>query len=129
MVGDMGIRIAQFREEHTAAVARLNACLKAGGIAHQFPGTCHSLRLPPLPDRTLYVELFLALDDADMVHGGYALKHQEFRIGGKCISVGNLQLPLSEGTVHRAYTNVGGAVVPGCPWQKSAAFRPRRGRP
>ncbi|MGD0898073.1 MAG: hypothetical protein ABR915_09585, partial [Thermoguttaceae bacterium] len=49
----------------------------------------------------------MAVDDQAVVHGGYLLKHQDFSLGGKTVAIGNIGLPLSEGIIDCAYSQVG----------------------
>jgi len=55
----------------------------------------------------LYQEYFVALDDTGAVRGAYILKHQKFLVNGQVISVGDYQLPMSEGIIDRTYNMVG----------------------
>ncbi len=55
-------------------------------------------------------DLFLAKEDAIM-RGGYALKREAMLIQGEAEAVCNLQIPLSEALIDRAYSNVGAAMV------------------
>ena len=45
--------------------------------------------------------------EGDVVRGAYALKRQPVWLGGEVRQVGNLYMPLSEGTINRAYSLVG----------------------
>jgi hypothetical protein len=54
----------------------------------------------------VFQELFLVLD-GETVRGGYVLKHQPVSLRGQVRQMGNLYMPLSEGTINRAYSLVG----------------------
>jgi hypothetical protein len=53
----------------------------------------------------VFQELFLVLD-GETVRGGYVLKHQPVSLKGQIRQMGNLYMPLSEGTINRAYSLV-----------------------
>lgn len=101
----MAIRIAPFEAAHSPAVQRLNARLRAGGCRYRFPESPVPEWLPPAHGERLYQEYFLAVDDAE-VRGGYILKHQDFVVRGQTSSIGNFQLPLSEGVIDARYAAV-----------------------
>jgi len=107
----MAIRIARHAPEHSAEVARLNERLKAGGEAAQFPVSPVPSWLPPAPGRTIYQEHFLAVDQDGAVRGAYTLKHQDFQIGGDVVSIADLELPVSEGAVNRAYASLAAVLL------------------
>ena len=103
----MDIRIIPYGEKHIEAVKRFNERLKAGGSPYQFPESHIPHWLPDINKRTVYQRFFLALDGGNEVRGAYIHKHQNFRVAGKTISVGNYGFPLSEGTVNSKYKAVG----------------------
>ena len=105
---NMRMRFTEHAPEHGEALAQFNERLKAGGERVQFPVSPVPVWLPPGPGRSIYREHFLALDEDGTVRGAYILKHQDFKIGEKTASVGNLQLPISEGAVNRDYANLAG---------------------
>ena len=102
----MTIEIVPYTDQHSAEVAAFNARIHAGGVTYTFPESSVPHWLPPSASTTIYQELFIALD-GDIVRGGYILKHQEFVIDGETTSIGAFQLPLSEGTVDKAFAPVG----------------------
>ncbi len=102
----MGITIIPYTEEWAPAVTAFNARLKTGGMKMRFPETPTPAWLPRLPGRSLYQEYFLAVS-GDAVRGAYILKSQEFVLRGDVVTVGNFQLPISEGTVDKAFAAVG----------------------
>jgi len=89
------------------AVAEFNRRLSGRGVTFKFPESARPQWLPRIDDRRIYQELYLALDDGLVVRGGYILKHQDFWINGLRQSIGNYQLPLSEGIIDRKYGVVG----------------------
>lgn len=107
----MGIRFATYAEEHIEQVRAFNGRLRAGGMTTQFPTHAASPTLPPRPDRSLFQEYFLALDAGEVVRGGYVLKHQEFQVGGRVVSLGDFQLPISEGAVDRNHAALAGELL------------------
>ncbi len=102
----MDIGIVPYEEKHIEAVKRFNHRLKAGGSPYQFPESHIPHWLPNIEKRSVYQQFFLALE-GDEVRGAYIHKHQDFRVAGKTISVGNYGFPLSEGTVDSKYKAVG----------------------
>ena len=105
----MHIEVVDFREALTGAVADFNRRLLEGGQPVSFPASAVPEWLPKLSGRKLFQELYVAADAEGSVHGGYLLKYQEFRIGNQTLSIGDFQLPVSEGFVNRAYMPLGGA--------------------
>jgi len=103
----MSLQIEPFCENHSEAVVAFNQRLRHGGIRFQFPEDPVPTWLPPLDSRSLYQEFFLAVEETGAVRGGYLLKHQDFVIGDTRLSIGNFQLPLSEGTINEDYSRVG----------------------
>jgi hypothetical protein len=59
-----------------------------------------------VPRTEVFQELFVLLDGDD-VRGAYVLKHQTVSLRGEIRQVGNLYMPLSEGTINRTYSLVG----------------------
>ena len=101
------MKIVPYTDDHVEAVKAFNARLREGGVRFQFPTSPVPTWLPPAPGRTVYQELSVATDDSRAVRGGYILKHQQFAVGDMERSVGNYQLPLSEGTVDTTYNRLG----------------------
>ena len=100
------LRIESFSPEHVSAVRAFNQRLAAGGADWRFPDEPTPDWLPPVSGSEVFQELFLLLENDD-VRGAYVLKRQPVAIRGKVRRVGNLYMPLSEGTVNRAYSLVG----------------------
>ena len=91
------------------AVAELNERLESvpPDVPHYFP-----TRPSPKWSREagaasgVYQDYLVAAHD-DVVRGGYVLKWQQFDVGSIRETIGNLQLPLSEGLVDRRFALVG----------------------
>lgn len=102
----MSLQISTYTDQHTYEVTQFNKRLRQGGVRFQFPESPIPHWLPPKEGRPLRQEFFVAVDDEGAVHGAYILKHQPFLAAGEILSVGNYQLPLSEGTIDRTYSSV-----------------------
>jgi hypothetical protein len=102
MVGDIEL----YRDERVPAVRDFNQRLRAHGIQHRFPETARSIALPPLPERSIFQEYYLACE-GERVHGGYVLKRQPLVLDGELISAGNYQFPLSEGIIDPTHVSLG----------------------
>lgn len=103
----MGIEIKPYTENLISAVREFNVRLKTGGTTNKFPESNIPTWLPKIGNRKIYQEYFLALENGSTVRGAYILKHQDFSSKGHIISIGNYQLPISEGIVNKAYNLVG----------------------
>lgn len=102
----MSIRFVAYTEEQTDAVRSFNQRLRAGGMKMQFPVEVVPAWLPPGDHDHLFQEQYVALDATGQVRGGYILKHQEFRIGDDDVSIADLRLPISEGSIDREYASI-----------------------
>ncbi len=107
----MAVRIVEYDASKEAAVTAFNGRLKAGGATQGFSESHVPAWLPPRPDRTLFMQYFLAVEDDATVRGCYALKHQDFSISGRTRSIGLIALPISEGIVNRGYAAVGAQLI------------------
>jgi len=103
----LSISIEAYLPEHIDAVASFNRRLNEGGVSFQFPENPVPAWLPKGDGVPIYQEYFLALDSDRRVRGAYILKHQTFLVGGREITIGNYQLPLSEGIIDRRFNAVG----------------------
>lgn len=103
----MSLTIVPYKEERTFAVKCFNERLEAGGVKFRFPESHRPGWLPREEGSPLWQDFYLVLDDPGEVRGAYMLKHQDFLVNGETTSVGNYQLPLSEGTVDDRYSKVG----------------------
>ena len=101
------IRIVPYEERHIVAVSEFNNRLKVKNVAFQFPERPIPKWLPPKPNRDIYQEYFVAVDENRDVRGGYILKHQQFLVNGNVVSIGDYQLPLSEGIIDQKYNMIG----------------------
>ncbi len=106
-IGHGEIRICEANEALGPEVTRFNERLKAGGIPHQFPTSPLLEWLPKAAGSSLFREPFLAVDSGGHVRGGYVLKHHDAWIGGRMVSIADIQLPISEGAISRCYALVG----------------------
>ena len=103
----MRITVTQYAADMTEQVAQFNARLQRAGVSPLFPACHMPVWLPKAPGRQVFQEYFVATDDVGAVRGAYGLKHQDFWINGRTVSIADLQTPVSEGVVNRAYTRVG----------------------
>lgn len=99
--------IVEYTEQMIDAVVQFNRRLKSGGVETAFPTSHVPPLLPRIAARRLFQEYCLAVDEDSAVRGGYILKHQDFFIGGRTVSIADFQLPLSEGIVNSAFPQVG----------------------
>jgi hypothetical protein len=100
------LRVEPFTSARLPALRAFNQRLAAGGARWRFPEDPKPTWLPRVPRSDVFQELFLLLE-GDAVRGGYVLKHQAVSLGGQIRAVGTLYMPLSEGTINRAYSLVG----------------------
>ena len=98
--------VTQYTEAHVDGVRALNQRLRAAQVRYRFPESPVPTWLPRDESSAIGQEFFVFEEDGT-VHGGYILKHQPFGIRGERADVGNYQLPLSEGLVHRSHAPVG----------------------
>lgn len=103
----MAIRIVPYQEQHIVAVSEFNKRLGEMDVSFQFPEHPTPKWLPPESNRQIFQEYFVALDESQNVRGAYILKRQQFQINGKITTVGDYQLPLSEGIIDHKYKMVG----------------------
>lgn len=105
----MSISIVPMTEEHVPLVRAFNKRLVDGGgeIALQFPESPILDWLPNLGDGGKMFQMPYVAIDEGVVRGGFILKRQEFWRAGKTISACHYRLPLSEGTVNKAYVSMG----------------------
>ncbi len=103
----MPIAIEPYTSDMEPAVVQFNRRLSDHGITFKFPESSKPAWLPKVNDRQIYQQPYLAVDGDGAVRGGYILKHQDFWIDGYRHSIGNYQLPLSEGIIEKKYGVVG----------------------
>ncbi len=95
-----------YSEEHISAVAAFNRRVAAGGVRSRFPESPIPAWLPRSRSDLLFQEYFVLRDEA-AVRGAYILKHQPFLLGGEIVSLGDYQLPISEGRSDPRFAMVG----------------------
>lgn len=100
------LRIEPYTEDRVPALRAFNRRLAGGGARWRFPEDPRPDWLHWTPRSEVFQELFLLLE-GEAVRGGYVLKHQPVSLKGKIRQTGNLYMPLSEGTINRAYSLVG----------------------
>lgn len=100
------LTVEPFTPRRLPAVRAFNQRLAAGGAGWRFPEQPRPDWLPPELGSEVYQELLLLLE-GEAVRGAYVLKHQGVAMRGEIRRVGNLYMPLSEGTINRAYSLVG----------------------
>jgi hypothetical protein len=101
--------IQPYRPEHEPAVADFNQRLRQAGQDENmvFYRYAEPRWLPRTANSRIYNEFFVAFDNG-IVHGGYALKTQDFLFpDGQARSIGYYHHPLSEGIVNKAHAVVG----------------------
>ena len=100
----MGLAIAPYTEEWQPAVRAFNQRLAQAGIGFQFPDrdACTSHETTPIVHRG-----FVAVQDGEIVRGGYLVQEQDFLLDGRRERLGYLHLPLSEGLIDRRYSMLG----------------------
>jgi hypothetical protein len=98
--------IREMLPEDTTSIREFNSRLEKAGVAFAFPlGSADLMQKEPgvdAPYQTGFV-----LSDGSAIRGGYILKSEQLFVGEQNLSVGNYQLPLSEGIVDRKYAMVG----------------------
>jgi hypothetical protein len=98
--------IRELLPDDVESISEFNSRLERAGVTFAFPVGCSELmqRDPGIdaPYQVAYV-----LSDGSAVRGGYILKSEQVFVGEQSFSVGNYQLPLSEGIVDRKYAMVG----------------------
>ena len=102
----MSIAITAYAPEHESAVQAFNARLRQADVLYHFPESHVPTWLPKLPGRNLFQEFYVATEGAT-VRGGYLFKRQDFVLGDRVRSLGNLSLPLSEGVLEPRFISLG----------------------
>ena len=115
------LTVEPFTTRRLSAVRAFNRRLEAGGAGWRFPEEPRPDWLPPEPGSEVFQELFLLLE-GEAVRGAYALKHQAVSLRGEIRRVGNLYMPLSEGTINRAYSLVGARLFSDAVQRESLLF-------
>jgi hypothetical protein len=102
----MPITIRPYNDDDIEAVRQFNGRIRAGGLLTQFPLSPVPAWLPKIPGRRLFQEHFLAVERDGVVRGGYVLKHQDFWLKNRMVSLADFQLPISEGVINKSYPQV-----------------------
>jgi hypothetical protein len=100
------LRVERFTDARIPALRAFNQRLASGGAGWRFPEDPRPEWLNWAPRSEVFQELFLLME-GETVRGGYVLKHQPVSLRGDIRRMGNLYMPLSEGTINRAYSLVG----------------------
>lgn len=108
----MALKVERFPPGAEAAAARCNARLRAGGVKDfEVPESPFSRQLPEGPDRIVWQQYFIALDERPgvetEVRGSYILQYRPYAIDGEVTRNAFLKLPVSEGIVDKKYALVG----------------------
>jgi hypothetical protein len=88
------------------SIREFNSRLEKAGVTFAFPVDSSKL-MQKEPGVDAPYQAAYVLSDASAVRGGYILKSEQVFVGDQSFSVGNYQLPLSEGIVDRRYAMVG----------------------
>lgn len=103
----MPISICEYTDQHIEAVRQFNVRLEQHGAASRFSLSPRTKWLPKVPGQKLFQECFVALDETAAVRGAFILKHQDFWIKDRTLSIADYRFPLSEGAVDKHYPQVG----------------------
>jgi hypothetical protein len=98
--------IREMLPEDGEGIREFNSRLEKAGVTFAFPvGSADLMQEDPGVDAP-YQAAFV-LSDGSAIRGGYILKSEQAFVGEQNFSVGNYQLPLSEGIVDRKYAMIG----------------------
>ena len=103
----LAIKVVPYTADRVPGVAAFNRRMQDGGSRWGWYEESEDSWLPPGPDRSVWREHFLAVDDDEEVHGAYALKPQGWSIKGEHFVVSDWQGPVSEGAVSPKHNMVG----------------------
>jgi hypothetical protein len=98
--------IREMLPEDAESIREFNSRLEKAGITFTFPVRSSEL-LQKYPGVDAPYQVAYVLSDGSVVRGGYILKSEQVFVGEQSLTVGNYQLPLSEGIVDRKYAMVG----------------------
>ena len=107
----MQIRFVEFTDDLLGAVDAFNQRLLTGGSTAHFPITAEGSAPLSTIHGGLVRKPFLAIDERSNMRGGYFLKFQPFSIAGQVTTLADFRMPISEGVVHTAYTQIGAGLV------------------
>jgi hypothetical protein len=115
------LRVEPLTHSRVPALQAFNQRLAAGGAGWRFPEEPRPSWLGRVPRSGVFQELFVLLEGED-VRGAYVLKHQLVSFRGDIRRVGNLYMPVSEGTIDRAYSLVGARLFSDAARRESLLF-------
>lgn len=108
----MGLKIVPSSEALIPAVKDLNARLAAGGTRWRFFDMVTPKWLPPAPGASAWREYYLLVDEeTGLVRGGYALKFEQFQLGGKMVELVTRQGPVAESAVDKSLKGLGSMMI------------------
>jgi hypothetical protein len=101
-----------YTEDLVVAAQALNARLDKGGVDREYQLPAQPVSALPAHARldAIHEQFFLAVEDG-MVRGGYAIKRQQFMVGGRPTELAFYYAPVSEGIVDRAHAAVGAMLL------------------
>jgi hypothetical protein len=102
----MPTSIREILPEDVESIREFNSRLEKAGVTFAFPICSAELMQKEAGVDAPYQAAFV-LSDGSAIRGGYILKSEQVFVGEQNFSVGNYQLPLSEGIVDRKYAMVG----------------------
>ena len=103
----MAIEVVPYTHEWIEAVREFNRRMEAGGVHWRWYEDPVDAWVPPGEGQRTWREHFLAVEDSDVVRGGYALKPHEFLVRGEVRFVTDWQGPITEGILSRRYNTLG----------------------
>lgn len=103
----MGIEVVPYTPDRVEAVIAFNKRMHDGGTGWGWYENAEDDWLPRRNGIRVWREHFLALEDGVAVRGAYALKPQEWLVGGEPVLVTDWQGPVSEGLLSRKYNTLG----------------------
>ncbi len=102
----MGIRVVPHCAELSRAVHAFNLRMRAGGSPWGFFVEPVPFWIPQRPGQKVWREYYVAADEHNEVHGGFALKPQDWWVRGRTHVVTDWQGPFSEGSVNAKYATL-----------------------
>jgi hypothetical protein len=92
--------------EDAEGIRQFNSRLEKAGVGFVFPANSSQL-MQKQPGAEVPYQVAFVLSDGSAIRGAYVLKTEQVFVDGQDLSVGNYQLPLSEGIVNRKFAMVG----------------------
>lgn len=100
----MTIDIVPHEAKFTARVAAFNERMREGGSKWGFYTDPEPDWIPKIPEAKSWREYYLAVENGEIVRGGYALKPQEWFINGEIAWVTDWQGPFTEAAIDARYS-------------------------